>query len=241
VRYFVSRDAAFYRSTNGGTNWTARTHPFAKSDGGAFWAWDMHADPVRGGNLWAAGDFAGVKVSRDGGQSWNSTAQFFNARLVSSCNGKVAVFGKKEGDAEPRLYYSTDDGATFAALTDAARNFHGVQGLAVDRNGKVWVSWNSVTVVTPPGVTVTGTQAATAPTTAAVQVYPNPAAGGFSVITNSGGAKITVTTLEGKVMKTVTAIGTVTTIDSDNWKPGLYVVKVQSGTETTVKKLVIAK
>ncbi|HEX8656221.1 MAG TPA: hypothetical protein VF690_01730 [Hymenobacter sp.] len=149
VRYFIARDAPFYRSTNGGTNWTARAHPFPKSDGGFWWAWDLHADPVRGDNLWAAGDFVGVKVSRDGGQTWTPTAQFMNAKFVSSCDGKVAVFGKKEGDDQPRLYYSTDDGVTFNPLTSAARNFHSVQGITVDRNGKVWVSWNSVTVVTP--------------------------------------------------------------------------------------------
>ena len=237
VRYFVARDVPFYRSTDGGTNWTARTHPFNQQA----WVWGMCADPVRGDNLWAAGDYAGVKVSRDGGQTWTSTAQYLNARFVSSCNGKVAVFGKKDGDAQPLLYYSTDDGATFTALTTPARNFHYVQGITVDRNGKVWVSWNSVTVVTPAGGTVTSAQAATALTTSAVHVYPNPAAGSFSVITANAGAQITVTTLEGKVLRNVTANGTVTTIDSDNWQPGMYFVRVQSGGETTTKKVVITK
>lgn len=239
VRYFISRDAPFYRSTNGGTNWTARTHPFAKPEGGAFWAWDFHADPVRGDNLWAAGDFAGVKVSRDGGQTWTATAQYMNARFVSSCNGKIAVFGSMAGDAKPRLYYSSDDGATFTALTSPAHNFHGVQGLAVDRNGKVWVSWNSVTAVTP--TTVTGTQTPTSPTASSVHVYPNPASGSFSVTTENSGAKITVTTLAGKVVRTVTANGKVTTINSGNWQSGMYLVRVQSGSETTVKKVVIAQ
>ncbi|MBD2768107.1 hypothetical protein IC235_09415 [Hymenobacter sp. BT664] len=150
VRYFIARDAPFYRSTDGGTRWAPRTHPFAKQDGnGAWWAWDLHADPVRGENLWAAGDFAGVKVSRDGGQSWTPTTQFMNAHFVSSYDGKIAVFGSMAGDAQPRLYYSDDDGVSFRALTSPSYNFHGVQGLAVDRTGKVWVSWNSVTVVNP--------------------------------------------------------------------------------------------
>jgi hypothetical protein len=75
-----------------------------------------------------------------------------------------------------------------------------------------------------------------------VHVYPNPAAGSFSVITSRDGARITVTTLEGKVvMKTVTATGTVTAIDAGNWQAGMYLVQVQSGTETTTKKVVITK
>ncbi|HEX8659622.1 MAG TPA: T9SS type A sorting domain-containing protein [Hymenobacter sp.] len=238
VRYFVARDASFYRSANGGTNWTARTHPFNMA-----WVWGLHADPVRGGNLWAAGDYAGVKVSRDGGQSWNATAQYMNARFVSSYDGKIAVFGSMAGDTQPRLYYSTDDGANFTALTTPARNFHAVQGLAVDRNGKVWVSWNSVTVVTPPAPTLTSAQAPTAQAqaSAAVHVYPNPAAGSFSVITGRDGARITVTTLEGKAMRTVTATGTVTTIDAGSWQAGMYLVRIQSGTETTTRKVVITK
>jgi hypothetical protein len=236
VRYFIARGTDFYRSTNGGTNWSPRTHPF----GIGVWAWDLHADPIRGNNLWAAGDYGGVKVSRDGGQTWTATAQYMNARFVSSCDGKVAVFGKKDGDAQPILYYSTDDGATFTALTTPTRNFHGVQGITVDRNGKVWVSWNSVTVVTPLSGTVTGTQTATISTASAVQVYPNPAAGSFRVTTASGGAKITVTTLAGQVLRTVTAHDQVTTIDSGNWPSGMYLVRVQSGAETTVKKVMLA-
>ena len=161
VRYFISRGTAFYRSTNGGTNWTPRTHPFGVN----VWAWGLHADPVRGENLWAAGDYAGVRVSRNGGQSWTPTAQYINARLVSSCDGKIAVFGSKAGDTQPRLYYSTDDGVTFNPLTTPTRNFHGVQGITVDRNGKVWVSWNSVTVVTPTTGAVTPTTIPVAPTT----------------------------------------------------------------------------
>ncbi|MBD2768011.1 T9SS type A sorting domain-containing protein [Hymenobacter sp. BT664] len=236
VRYFIARDAPFYRSTNGGTNWTPRTHPY----NGAAWAWDLHADPVRGGNLWAAGDYAGVKVSRDGGQSWNATAQYINARLVSSCDGKIAVFGSKTGDANPRLYYSDDDGVSFRALTSPNYNFHGVQGITVDRTGKVWVSWNSVTVVNP-ATTVTGTPAPSAQPSSAVQVYPNPAAGSFSVSTGKEGATITVRTLAGKVISTRPATGTLTRIDAGNWPSGMYLVQVQAGTETTVKKLVIAK
>ncbi|GAA4051637.1 hypothetical protein GCM10022409_43150 [Hymenobacter glaciei] len=197
VRYFVSRSTPFYRSTNGGTNWTARTHPYNQQA----WAWDLHADPVRGENIWAAGDYAGVKVSRDGGQSWTPTAKYLNARVLASYDGKIAVFGKASGDAEPLLYYSEDDGATFRALTTPARNFHGVQGLAVDRNGKVWVSWNSVTVVNPNPVTSvavtpnTATLAVGATRTLSASVAPSTAnqavtwtssAPGIATVTSGG-------------------------------------------------------
>ncbi len=147
VRYFVARGQNFYKSTDSGANWSATTHPF----GLGVWVWGLAADPIRSDNLWAAGDFGGVKVSRDGGSTWTSTAQYLDARYVSSCDGKIAVLGKASGDTDARLYYSSDDGATFTAQTNSTNNFHGVQGITVDRNGKIWVSWNSCTVVTPAG------------------------------------------------------------------------------------------
>ena len=159
VRYFVARGQDLYKSTNSGSNWSAITHPF----GIGVWAWCLATDPIRSNNLWAAGDYAGVKVSRDGGITWTPTAQNFNARYVSSCDGKVAIFGYKDSDVQPQLYYSSDDGATFTALTSPANAFHFVQGITVDRNGKVWVSWNSCTVVTP-GISVTDILAPTVPT-----------------------------------------------------------------------------
>lgn len=159
VRYFVARGQDLYKSTNSGANWSAITHPF----GIGVWVWCLATDPIRSNNLWAAGDYAGVKVSRDGGLTWTPTAQNFNARYVSSCDGKVAIFGYKDSDAQPQLYYSSDDGATFTALTSPTNAFHFVQGITVDRNGKVWVSWNSCTVVTP-NISAPDTQAPTAPT-----------------------------------------------------------------------------
>jgi hypothetical protein len=166
VRYFVARGQDFYKSTDGGSNWSTIAHPNGGASGA--WVWGLCADPVRSNNLWAASDWAGVKVSRDGGATWTPTAQYMNARHVSSCDGKIAVFGYMDGDAQPRLYFSSDDGATFTAQTNSANNFHGVQGLTVDRNGKIWVSWNSATVVTPVGAALSAPSIASQPSNATV-------------------------------------------------------------------------
>ena len=171
VRYFVARGQNFFKSTDGGSNWSASTNPF-----GTAWVWGLHADPIRTNNLWAAGDWAGVKVSRDGGQTWTATAQYFDARYVSSCDGKIAVWGRAGGQPNPfLLWYSNDDGATWTAQTSDANNFHGVQGITVDRNGKIWVSWNSCTVVTPvaSGTTVAVTGVSLNPTSVSVVAGAN--------------------------------------------------------------------
>jgi ribosomal protein L12E/L44/L45/RPP1/RPP2 len=74
-----------------------------------------------------------------------------------------------------------------------------------------------------------------------VNVYPNPATSSFNVSTPSNNAKIIVTALNGKVIKTVIANTKVTTIESGNWAAGVYLIQVQTEAQTTVKKVVIAK
>lgn len=178
VRYFVARGQNLFKSTDGGSNWTATTHPFGLN----VWIWGLHADPVRTNNLWAAGDFGGVKVSRDGGQTWSSTAQFFDARYVSSCDGKIAVWGKANGGSNPYLlWYSNDDGVTWTQQTTLDKNFHGVQGITVDRNGKIWVSWNSITIVTPSTSTVTNTEHEHVTLENSTSLFPNPTQGEVSL------------------------------------------------------------
>ena len=230
VRYFVARDTTLYRSTNGGSNWTTATHPFPTGNG-FDWAWAFVADPIRSNNLWSAGDYRGVVVSRDGGLSWAPTAQYFNARHVSSCDGKIAVYGKASGDTVDRFYYSTNDGASFTAITDSSKNFDGVNGVTVDRNGKIWVSWNSVTVITPsaaltaPAITSqpasqTVNAGSTASFTFTVSGNPTPAlfwqrsASGSSTFTNlsAGGA------YSGVSSGTLSVAGTTTTMSGDRFR-----------------------
>ncbi|MCU0353126.1 MAG: fibronectin type III domain-containing protein, partial [Cytophagales bacterium] len=200
VRYFVARGNSFFKSTDGGSNWTAATHPFGNA-----WVWGMVADPVRSGNLWAAGDYAGVKYTTDGGNNWTSTATYFNARHVSSCDGKVAIWGTKDGESAARLWYSADNGVSWTAQTTFARNFHGVQGLTVDRNGKIWVSWNSCTVVTPVTSTVADTQAPTVPGGLASS---NVTSTGFTLSWTASTDNVGVTGYE--IFRNGTSIGTST-------------------------------
>ena len=231
VRYFVARGKNFFKSTDGGSTWTAATHPF----GTATWVWGLVADPIRSNNLWAAGDFGGVKVSRDGGQTWTATAQYFDARYVSSCNGKIAVWGKKDGGSNPvLLWYSADDGATWTAQTSVEKNFHGVQGITVDRNGKIWVSWNSCTVVTPvttPLVAVTGVSVS--PTSVSM-LYHNPVQSLLTVKSSSvaENARLYLFDLQGRAVMVKAINNTTELFDVSGLKNGMYVVRVVNGYKT---------
>ncbi|HEX8548843.1 MAG TPA: T9SS type A sorting domain-containing protein [Cytophagaceae bacterium] len=170
VRYFVARGQQFYKSTNSGANWS----PTANRPFGGDWVWGLVADPIRSGNLWAAGDDAGIKYTTNGGDTWTATAKYFKAKYVAAYNGKIAIWGQEANDPVQRLWYSDDNGTTWSVQTTADKNFHGVQGITVDSKGKIWVSWNSVTVVTPSSLI---TEVSDATLENSTSIYPNPTQG----------------------------------------------------------------
>jgi len=146
TRYLVSRPFSFYRSTDNGQNWTAMTHPFK----GAAWIQAFSVDRGLAGKLWALGDWAGIKTSNDGGQSWVDVPGFDNAKYVDAANSRVAMWGKRNGDEYFKLYYSPDSGATWSEATGVGARYAFTKDIAVDPwvTGKVWVSGISVNVIT---------------------------------------------------------------------------------------------
>ncbi len=74
-----------------------------------------------------------------------------------------------------------------------------------------------------------------------IKIYPNPASNSFYVSAQSENAKIIVTALNGKIVANVNANAKITPIDSGNWAAGVYLIQVQTGAQTTVKKVIIAK
>lgn len=243
TRYFASRGLPLHKSTNGGTNWApTASDPFSKNGGGYDYTWSLCADPVRGNNLWASGGWRGLRVSRDGGDTWNETTQYIQSEFVSCNNGKIAAFGKAVGDVLPRLYYSADDGATFIAQTDATNNFHGVQGITVDNNGKIWVSWNSVTVVTPKNAP---TAIEDANLDNSLSLFPNPTQGMLSVNIeneNQGLHTIAVYNMAGQKLATTPIYKSSNRInvpiDLSDFPSGLYYIETININSRSIKKVV---
>jgi len=147
TRYLCSRDFHFYRSTDNGQNWTKMTHPFNNPNA---WIQDLAVDRGTAGKLWALGGWAGIKTSNDGGQSWVVVTGFDDAKCVDAANGRVAIWGKRNGDTHDKLYYSPDNGATWSEATGEGHRYAFIKGIAVDPwvAGKVWVSGISVNVIT---------------------------------------------------------------------------------------------
>ena len=151
TRYLTLRSAnnvnarGFYRSTNGGSDWSKLSVlPF-----GTDWIHGMCADPVTAGRVWVAGDYLGLKRSDNGGDSWTSVGSFTKALRVSAHNGRLAVWGRRSGDTWDKVYYSLDNGANWSEKTGAGNRYAFLSDLTVDpyRIGQIWIAGLSVNVI----------------------------------------------------------------------------------------------
>jgi hypothetical protein len=145
TRYFATRPGGqFYRSNDGGSNWTLLPGPF-----GTDWIWGMAVDRSAAGKIWACAGWRGVKYSNDGGTSWNDLPGFKEAKSIDAAHGRMAVWGQREGDAWNKIYYSPDNGATWIEATGLNHRYAHTREVAVDPwvAGKVWVSGTSVNVI----------------------------------------------------------------------------------------------
>lgn len=70
--------------------------------------------------------------------------------------------------------------------------------------------------------------------------YPNPANNTFDVAIPYKSATISVLSMQGKVMQTITTHTKITTINSGSLPSGLYIVHIQSESESVFKKIIIA-
>ncbi len=138
----------FWRSTNGGSNWAkTSTQPF-----GTDWILCMAVDRATAGRIWVAGGYQGIKRSSNSGDTWISVGSFTDATGVDAANGRIAVTGRRSGDTWNKIYYSDDNGDTWAEKTGPGYRFANASAVAVDPNraGQIWVSGMSVNVINPP-------------------------------------------------------------------------------------------
>ncbi len=138
----------FWRSTDGGSNW-------AKTPGQPFnpdWILCMAVDHSTEGRIWVAGGYRGVKRSDDAGDSWTTVSGFSDALSIDAAGGRIAVYGKRSGDTWNKIYYSDDNGQTWAEKSGPGQRFSNLSSIAVDpyRPGQLWVSGMSVSVINPP-------------------------------------------------------------------------------------------
>lgn len=99
-----------------------------------------------------------------------------------------------------------------------------------------WGAWeiNNIKVIDPNGTGVESTKESIS-----IKVYPNPATDRLNVNVGDITAKVTVFDITGKTISTTDNVSGTFEIDVTNFKKGIYMVKVNSGNATDVKKVVV--
>jgi hypothetical protein len=182
----------------------------------------------------------------DGNDNGSFTA---NMRVQSTTNGTtwVNVSGWTISPSYP--YGPSASNQTYILSGTTISNTRGVRVVGQVRTNDL--SWSIKVKELQVFATIAGASSNTKTTSdtildtpvavANVAVYPNPAGNSFNISTSETNAKITITNLEGKVLKYVTANGKLTTIDSSSWTPGIYIIDVRTPNQNSIKKVLIAK
>ena len=78
-------------------------------------------------------------------------------------------------------------------------------------------------------------------TEVAVNVYPNPANNVINISLSDSKSSIALVDMQGRVIRQVSANGTLATIATDGIANGLYFVHIKSGDQTIVRKVTVAR
>ena len=73
-----------------------------------------------------------------------------------------------------------------------------------------------------------------------VKIYTNSATNTFYINAKSN-SKIIITSIDGKVMKTLNTLNNTTQIEASNWANGVYIIQIQSSPKLLIKKIIITK
>lgn len=174
-----STGKAFYKSTDNGRNW-----PRVASTGGVQY---YSIDCTSTSTCWTVGRYGNIRVTRDGGNSWQSQSGAASTSTLIRVRMLDATHGYAVGD--PGAIYRTDDGQTWTAFSSPTTAE--IDGLAIlsmadffiaDWQGKIWrYTASAAATATPtatltPTATPTTTPTATATPTPSVTATPMPTA-----------------------------------------------------------------
>ena len=145
TRYLSTREIGVYRSIDGGSSWAATaSKPF-----GTDWVQCLAVDHRQAGRVWVAGGYRGLKVSKNGGDTWSDSPGFTQADRVDAHAGRVAVWGRRGADEWNKIYYSSDDGATWIEKTGVRQRFAFTKDITVDpvAAGQIWIGGISINII----------------------------------------------------------------------------------------------
>ncbi len=159
VRYLYSKaeypgnpGGGFYISNDRGVNWA---QVGGVVDNQNDWYGMIYADKAISGHVWlvVTGNTSGLFLSTNYGTNWTMVGSFKNVACMDAINGNIVVYGEMASDTWYKIYYSTNNGATWAEVTAPGYRFSNTSAVSLDphRPGRIFIGTGerSVGIFTP--------------------------------------------------------------------------------------------
>lgn len=152
--YLMSDEGRFFTSSDGAASWqeAANAPPCLNANACHVYG-QLHAQPDRAERLWAGVGIDGLYRSDDAGRSaWTKlpgvdevNAMSFGAPLVAGGPAAVFLYGRANGDTQPGIYRSDDDGNSWQLITIfPAGSYTGISAISGDPDipGRVYIAFS---------------------------------------------------------------------------------------------------
>lgn len=236
--FFMLIGSELYKTTNGGTDWTAvNIDANLPADTAVF---DISQNP-KNANQIALGTSAGVYLSADKGATWNQSSDFVTYKVnYSDVNDGVLVAATYSAMyTNLNIFYSVDNGATWKTVNREDFLEAETTSIAIDfSDAKAYIYINSfdlglIGYNLPLDILATGE---TSGTKAEIKVYPNPVSD-VLFIDNKNLKSATLYSMDGKkLMETQT-----NELQVANLPKGVYVVRLVTPDNKILSKKIIKK
>ncbi len=236
-RYVLNSDGIFYASTNGGTIWT-KTNSFTGPAPHYFYGSYILASKIQQGKVFIAGSGYSnppVYMSLNNGNTFTS---------ISSGLPSTLVYSLAANADESRIYAATELGPYVYVVSENLW-YDLYDGVAPDQ---VYWSVDFIDGIKTARFSTYGrgiwdlkednTDEIAAFTNANISIYPNPVKDNLTVRGITKSAIASIYSVNGKLLQTHQLSSSTNEINVNNLSKGVYIIKLQTDKESTVKQFI---
>ncbi|WP_179349081.1 VPS10 domain-containing protein [Winogradskyella pacifica] len=243
---FITQGVDFYKSTDDGANWTLSNSGLEHLDARDHLILDIEQNPLNANQLLLSST-DGIYLSEDKGDSWVSISAEFTDNVAFSSvteNTIVGVTHYSDGFnvplpiAKAKIKITTDLGETWSEISPEMLNYPFTESSAflfTEDEVSVYLGVHDLGLIKYDIDLITLSVTSEVLYNNPIQLYPNPANTSFSVQSDTNVLAVTIYTISGKNVKTVTQPNAA--IDVSDLASGVYLVKVKTINGTITKRL----
>ena len=236
---FIAKKTGFYKSVDGGLNWTLSANGLESIDESTDLIWDMQQNPLNANQLTLCSN-VGVYTSVDSGENWSLLLPGVDVRRVkhSPTNTNVivaTVFSNMYESAS--IVYTTDGGQNWTTISSEDLNHIQSYAMDYDFDGDTIYAYIGTTDLGVVKYEIHDASLATTPfavSSNSISIYPNPATASVTIATDAV-VEAAVFSLTGQQVLSSSS----KTFDISGLSNGVYIVKVKTASgDDFVQKLV---